>query len=315
MGAKEIDARTDIYSFGVILYEMFCGRKLFDGDSVFSVISMHINDQVAPPRSVRPELPVALESVILRALAKQPAQRYQSMAVLLSELELIRGNSTASNDALTRFSRTQLRITPMPVSTATLISHAPSVPELRTLGDTAVSKGSTAGNTQVTRGGRTVFYAIAVGVLLLGAGYFLATRFSPASPATVARPAEPAPAIATPPAAPAPVVPAIAPPIPTAPAYIEVALDSTPSGATVLVDGVVVGTTPATYRAKPNGETVEFSFERDGFASEKIRALPSAGLRLQAKLETQTALKAPVKPKKRPAATRTATEADIKFER
>ena len=307
MGAKEIDARTDIYSFGVILYEMFCGRKLFDSDSVFGVINMHINDKVAPPRTLRPEIPAELEAVILRALAKQPAQRHQSMAVLLSELELIRGNTVASNDALARFSRTQLKITPMPVNTSTLISHAPSVPELRTLGDTAVSKGGTAGNTQVSRGGRTVLYAVAVGVLLLGAGYFLATRFSPSPQATVAK-------SVTPPAAPAPVPPAIAPPIPAAPSFVEIALDSTPSEATVLVGGVVVGTTPATYRAKPNGDPVEFTFEHDGYATEKIQALPSAGLRLQAKLEALAAPKATAKAKKHPGP-KSSTESDIKFER
>ena len=84
---RDIDARSDVYSFGVILYEMVTGRPPFDGDSVYVVMNMHLNDPPAPPSSHRDDLPPRLEATILQALAKLPTQRQQSMAEVLSQLE------------------------------------------------------------------------------------------------------------------------------------------------------------------------------------------------------------------------------------
>jgi hypothetical protein len=102
MSLKELDARSDIYSFGVILYEMATGRRPFESDSFFGLMSMHISDSPRPPTVYRKDLPPPLEDIILQALAKAPADRQGSMAEVLSQLELARGNVAASSEALKR---------------------------------------------------------------------------------------------------------------------------------------------------------------------------------------------------------------------
>jgi serine/threonine protein kinase len=82
----EVDARTDIYSLGIILYEMATGDAPFKGDTPVMVMLKHITEPLPPPRSLNPDLPEAVERVIVRATAKKPADRYQTVGELLREL-------------------------------------------------------------------------------------------------------------------------------------------------------------------------------------------------------------------------------------
>ena len=72
------DARSDIYALGVLLYQLCTGRVPFDADTPYAVILKHITAPLPSPRSVRPSLPEAIERVILKALAKDPGDRFQS---------------------------------------------------------------------------------------------------------------------------------------------------------------------------------------------------------------------------------------------
>ncbi len=76
------DTRSDIYSLGVLLYRLCTGRVPFDADTPYAVILKHITAPLPPPRSVRPDLPEAVERVILKALAKDPDDRYQTAGEL-----------------------------------------------------------------------------------------------------------------------------------------------------------------------------------------------------------------------------------------
>jgi hypothetical protein len=73
-----IDARSDLYSFGVTLYEMFTGRKPFVSESSYTVLNAQINEIPVPLIEVNPELPVELNNIVLRAMEKDPAARFQS---------------------------------------------------------------------------------------------------------------------------------------------------------------------------------------------------------------------------------------------
>ncbi len=81
---EALDARSDIYALGVMMYEAVCGRVPFDGDQPMTVLVKHIKDPPEPPRAVAPEadIPRSLEKVILRCLEKQPDHRPQTAAEL-----------------------------------------------------------------------------------------------------------------------------------------------------------------------------------------------------------------------------------------
>jgi eukaryotic-like serine/threonine-protein kinase len=84
---KPVDAHSDVFALGVILYEMLCGRRPFQGDSTLETLAAILHAVPELPRKLRPETPAALEQIVLRCLEKQPAARFASAGDLHRELE------------------------------------------------------------------------------------------------------------------------------------------------------------------------------------------------------------------------------------
>jgi serine/threonine protein kinase len=84
IGKSDLDERTDIYSFGVMLYEMVVGQVPYSADTPFSIIYDHIHTPLPLPRSVNPSVPESVERVLLKALAKERNDRYATVAKLVS---------------------------------------------------------------------------------------------------------------------------------------------------------------------------------------------------------------------------------------
>ena len=93
---KAVDSRSDIFSAGATLYEMFCGRRAFDGDSAMNVLSKVLRESPPPLRTLRPEIPKDAERIVAKCLQKDPQARYESGKELLRDLKAITSTSAAT---------------------------------------------------------------------------------------------------------------------------------------------------------------------------------------------------------------------------
>jgi eukaryotic-like serine/threonine-protein kinase len=97
---RAVDGRTDIFSLGVMFYEMITGEKPFPGESITTVIYKIVNEEPVPPRTIDPTIHPGISAAVMRALAKEPEDRYQSCHEFLENLRNFR-NVTADNPRTT----------------------------------------------------------------------------------------------------------------------------------------------------------------------------------------------------------------------
>jgi serine/threonine protein kinase len=88
---SDVDTRTDIYSLGVIMYELFTGRPPYRGQDPMSILYQHVEGKATAPSEINPDIPSELETIILTAMAVEPADRYQNVDTLREHLEALSG--------------------------------------------------------------------------------------------------------------------------------------------------------------------------------------------------------------------------------
>jgi serine/threonine-protein kinase len=232
---SDADARADLYSIGVLLYEVVTGALPFEASTLYDIIVKHATEPPRKPSLLRPSLPPAVEAVVLRCLEKKPEDRWQSADELLA----------AWNDAW------EHGTAPVVVAKPALVATAP-----------AAAPPSRAGG----------FPIVVVSIVVVAiAGYFAFASFRDPPPTNVAQPTT----VAIEPPPPPPTTVAEPPPPPesvvvtVAPVILDHQLRTSPPGAHVFADGVEVGVTPYDFPIEDDA-TATFELRLHGYRNQTI---------------------------------------------
>jgi eukaryotic-like serine/threonine-protein kinase len=128
----EVDPRSDLYSLGVVLYELLTGKTPFDGETPVEIAMKHLSNAPQPPSKLRSDIPPELDMVVLRALAKSPDDRYQSADEMEADLERVargaRVSATTSDTATQVLRRPAAAAAAASATAATMIAPPASTP-------------------------------------------------------------------------------------------------------------------------------------------------------------------------------------------
>jgi eukaryotic-like serine/threonine-protein kinase len=128
---REVDGRSDLYQCGVILYEMITGDIPFGGESAIEVIMRHLNDPAPSPRDRSPRCPAALEAVVLRAMEKDPARRFDDARAMRHALKVVAPDQVAATAPLARSERPTAEVIRPSVEARPTPEPAPAAPRTR----------------------------------------------------------------------------------------------------------------------------------------------------------------------------------------
>jgi serine/threonine-protein kinase len=271
---KPLDHRADIYSVGVIMYELFTGRVPFEAESFMGILTKHITTQPMPPRQAAPErqIPEAIEAVILRALAKEAEERYQSMADLAGDLAAI-ASEQAPEVLLPRPSSGSVAQISKPLSVAMPARHVTPMPRPPS---GALPLGGEAEAAPKKKS--ALPYFVVAGILVAAAaGAVVWVTRGPSQTVTPPPVKQPPVAVVAPP-------PVKQPDPPPAPVLEEVIVDSVPPGAKIFVDGEPLGDTPETVKVE-EGKTKSVTLKKEGFVDSVQTVDPGKTHKLLVRLE------------------------------
>jgi serine/threonine-protein kinase len=269
----QIDGRADIYSLGCVAYEMLTRHQLFGGGTASEILIRQITMAPPPIRRFAPHVPEGLEAAIMKALAKNPADRPQTARLFAEELarameRTLEDSSAFHSGGLLR-SGSGLGAAPAPTPTPGLVLRAPT-----------------------GAGRRGLWRPIALGTVtatLLTGAVVTATLRRPSSTPRAANPRPPVTATA-PIAAPAP-----PPPRPAPPAPANVMLESIPSGAEIVDEqGATIGVTPQSVPVAVGMERA-VTFRKAGFHDLERRFRPAGNMTVTVDLDPE----APARPARR----------------
>jgi hypothetical protein len=278
----QIDHRADIYSVGVIMYELFTGKVPFEAESFMGILTKHITTQPMPPRQAAPErdIPVEVEAVILRALAKEAEDRYQSMAELAGELASIAEvlapevlQPRPASQAVAQISKPRSAVMP-----ARPVTPRPTpMPRAQSAAVTAAAEVEEAAKPKKKSAAPWIAMAAVLVAAAAGAVVWVTRTPEPTRPTTV-----PTTSVTPPIKVTTPVVTPIATPLKLE--MEEVIVDSVPPGAKIFVDGVAVADAPEAIKVE-KGKTKLVVLKKDGFVDQEQTVDPGKSHKLLIKLE------------------------------
>jgi serine/threonine-protein kinase len=184
---ERVDARSDVYSTGCVLYELLTGQPPFTGDSPVAIAYQHVREDPIPPSQVDPEIPPWCDAIVLKAMAKDPAHRYQSAGEMRADIQ--RAMSGMPVDAPATTTTTQYA-----QNTRTMVASGPATQHSGTVRDYEYGPedtGRSGGRRRASGGGNNALKTaawIVVPLLIIGAfiGIGYAYLSSPSDPEVVA---------------------------------------------------------------------------------------------------------------------------------
>ena len=126
-----VDNRSDIYSLGVVMYEMMSGRPPYDGETPVSVAIQHINGGAALPSTMNPNIPGGLEQIIMKAMAHEPTKRFDGATEMLRDMDEFRKDPAilfdynGNSEDMIKLNQATMVVTPMPGTSSTPVTSAP----------------------------------------------------------------------------------------------------------------------------------------------------------------------------------------------
>ena len=287
---KDVDERTDVYSFGVMVFEVLTGKLPFEGEGTMEVLLKHIDAVPPAASSVAPEVPPALDAALARLLAKAPEDRPQSVGQALEVL--LAAARSAGIEGLP------------PPAAATSVPSGPRLPESQDERAALASARTVVVGAQTFLGAesdvsrpppprrpsRAVGIVALVATLAGAAGIVVMTRTAhrpPPAPVASAS-VTAAPALGTTPSA------SVTAPVPAPPApSVEVRVEGAPAGATVSASGAPLGQAPGPF-VLPSGTSVKLLVSAKGYRSRELEVVPTPGLTVSGALERDKPAAKPV---------------------
>jgi len=286
---EDVDHRADIYSFGILLYLMFCGRLPYEDENLLKVLRMQVQMPLVPPREVNPEISPEIADIIERALAKNVDDRYLSMDALLLEFEraLPPGADRILVEMQTGVTASQ-RNTPLP---GTLLSSSQRM-QVITPTSVRVPSGQlpvtpmpvvlpSAPSSTPSRKGLWILALLSIGFAIFGV-MFAMERLGNSSEQPAAGSVAAAPVEATQTATAPPVTPPGQPPkpdqataqptnpvVPAPTKTVHLKIVTRPPGATVKLDGNTLGVTPLDIDVERMSKKAELSLSKGGYDADE----------------------------------------------